>query len=74
MCALMKIALTQQETAWEDPAANMRACARLAEDAARAGAALVVGQVAEAEPAVERGVTGHVQEGGEGDAPAAVGP
>lgn len=42
MCALMKIALTQQETAWEDPAANMRACARLAEDAARAGAALVV--------------------------------
>ena len=42
MSALMKIALTQQETAWEDPAANMRACARLAEDAARAGAALVV--------------------------------
>lgn len=38
----MKIALTQMETAWEDPAANERICARLAEDAARAGAALVV--------------------------------
>ena len=37
----MKIALTQMETAWEDPAANERACARLAERAAQTGAALV---------------------------------
>lgn len=37
----MKIALTQLEIDWENPAANERICARLAEDAARAGAALV---------------------------------
>ncbi len=41
MGILMKIALTQMETAWEAPAANERACARLAERAAQAGAALV---------------------------------
>lgn len=39
---LMKIALTQLEIDWENPAANERTCTRLAEDAARAGAALIV--------------------------------
>ena len=38
----MKIALTQMETAWEDPAANERICTRLAEAAAQSDATLVV--------------------------------